>query len=141
MANEASVSVSCSNVLLECIFRHSICQHSSNGSTEFATQTSTRRVFGRERRLYKEETPCDQKRGVRRIGCNWWWANQFNHAVEDSADYRKALSTLEKQKENHLLLINTELRMRLESANTLAAFEEKRIDQFFNVFSVSHREA
>lgn len=31
--------------------------------------------------------------------------------------------------------------MRLESANTLAAFEEKRIEQFFNVFSVSHREA
>ena len=45
------------------------------------------------------------------------------------------MSVLEKQKENNLLLINTELRMRLESANALVAFEEKRIQQFFTVHS------
>lgn len=51
------------------------------------------------------------------------------------------MSVLEKQKENNLLLINTELRMRLESANALAAFEEKRIQQFFTVHSEQKRHA
>ena len=48
----------------------------------------------------------------------------------------KALEVLNKQKENGLLLIQTELRMRLESANNLALFEEKRINQFFEVWKL-----
>lgn len=48
----------------------------------------------------------------------------------------KALDVLNKQKENGLLLIQTELRMRLESANNLALFEEKRINQFFEVWKL-----
>lgn len=57
----------------------------------------------------------------------------MRHSVEESTDFKDAMGVLEKQKDNNLLLISTELRMRLECANTLAAFEEKRINQFFNV--------
>ncbi|KAK8803922.1 hypothetical protein WA171_000015 [Blastocystis sp. BT1] len=52
-------------------------------------------------------------------------------SYEDDIEYKEAIEALEKKRENLLLLIHTELRMRLENANTQAAFEEKRINQFY----------
>ena len=53
--------------------------------------------------------------------------------TEESDDSSSKRRRSEKKRENLLLLIHTELRMRLENANTQAAFEEKRINQFYEV--------
>lgn len=60
--------------------------------------------------------------------------------IEETEDYLKAVDVLKKRKENGLLLIQTELNMRMENAKSLAVFEEQRIQQFYEVMidSVFH---
>lgn len=53
--------------------------------------------------------------------------------IEETEDYLKAVDVLKKRKENGLLLIQTELNMRMENAKSLAVFEEQRIQQFYEV--------
>lgn len=53
--------------------------------------------------------------------------------VEESEYYLQAIEESKKQQENGKLLVQTELRMRLDMVKRLAKFEEDRINQFFNV--------
>ena len=53
--------------------------------------------------------------------------------VENDIEYKEAFEALEKKRDTNLLLIQTELKMRLENANTQAEFETKRINQFYEV--------
>lgn len=55
------------------------------------------------------------------------------YGVEESEDYLQAVETLKHQRDNGLLLVQTELRLRLQNAKELALFEESRINQLFNV--------
>lgn len=67
---------------------------------------------------------------------NYWV--HFVHLLllsENDEDFQEAINELEKQKKNQMLLIATELRMRIENANNLALFEETRINKFYEVFS------
>lgn len=53
--------------------------------------------------------------------------------IEDDEDYKRAVKELQRQLKNQLLLVQTELKMRIENANELASFEESRIQKFYNV--------
>lgn len=53
--------------------------------------------------------------------------------IEDDEDYKRAVKELQRQLNNQLLLVQTELKMRIENANELASFEESRIEKFYNV--------
>ncbi|KAK8821421.1 hypothetical protein WA538_000789 [Blastocystis sp. DL] len=60
--------------------------------------------------------------------------NEENEEMEDyenDIEYKEAFEALEKKRDINLLLIQTELKMRLENANTQAEFETKRINQFY----------
>lgn len=56
--------------------------------------------------------------------------------IEETEDYLKAVDILKKRKENGLLLIQTELNMRMENAKSLAMFEEQRVQQFYEVIII-----
>lgn len=43
------------------------------------------------------------------------------------------MEALKKQRDDNLLIIKTEHQMRLDSASKLAAFEEKRVNEFYAV--------
>lgn len=51
----------------------------------------------------------------------------------DEVDYEEAIAALRKQRDDNLILIETEHQMRIDSANKLAKFEEERLQQFFEV--------
>lgn len=55
--------------------------------------------------------------------------------VEDDEDYKKAVKELQKQLSNQILLVQTELKMRIQNADELASFETARIEKFYNVRS------
>lgn len=48
-------------------------------------------------------------------------------------DVTEAMEALKKQRDDNLLIIKTEHKMRLDSASKLAAFEEKRVNEFYAV--------
>ena len=58
--------------------------------------------------------------------------------IEDDEDYKRAVKELQRQLNNQLLLVQTELKMRIENANELASFEESRIEKFYNVCKNIH---
>ena len=48
--------------------------------------------------------------------------------------YQEAMEVLNKKKENDLIIVNQELKMRREYADMQAEFEKKRVIQLYEVF-------
>lgn len=53
--------------------------------------------------------------------------------VENEEMYQEAMEVLNKKKENDLIIVNQELKMRREYADMQAEFEKKRVIQLYEV--------
>ena len=88
-------------------------------------QTKATTLLGKEERMRRKLKQLRRKILVLRT--------VWNLRVEDSELYKQRMEVLEKNYNDGLCLVRTELNMRLENAQKLMDFEINRIEQFYNV--------
>lgn len=95
---------------------------------EYTEESDSSTMKRRRKDRAREETETDSEPMEPSVGRGWRVLS-----CADEVDVTEAMEALKKQRDDNLLIIKTEHQMRLDSASKLAAFEEKRVNDFYAV--------